>query len=257
MKWMKRSLPAACLLLCFLLLLPACAHDNYSDEMKIPYSADLDDSAGADAVERQGDHPDSTYFTSPDVYNMKSTYSLTVLHHFRTQQQTSEWSCGESAALMVLDWYGKLGDWNEASLAALRHPLNQADYNGYPGTTLLQEMDIFKGVGGFALTTTYDKPEGLSPEEIRQYLAAGDPILICWNTWGGHWMVIIGYDTMGTETTLDDVLITADPYDTSDHNQDGYVLYGAERVLENFTTFNIFTEDEGGNDNLFIVAVPE
>ena len=30
--------------------------------------------------------------------------------------------------------------------------------------------------------------------------------MIAWNDWGGHWQVIIGYDTMGTETTQDDVL---------------------------------------------------
>ena len=50
--------------------------------------------------------------------------TLTVLTHFRTMQQTSEWSCGVTAALMVLNWYGKLGDWNEESLAALRHSLD-------------------------------------------------------------------------------------------------------------------------------------
>jgi hypothetical protein len=41
--------------------------------------------------------------------------------------------------------------------------------------------------------------------------------MIGWNDWGGHWQVIIGYDTMGTEVEQDDVLIVADPYDTTDH----------------------------------------
>lgn len=40
--------------------------------------------------------------------------------------------------------------------------------------------------------------------------------------WGGHWQVIIGYDDMGTiDRTEDDVIILADAYDTTDHNQDG------------------------------------
>ena len=63
--------------------------------------------------------------------------------------------------------------------------------------------------------------------------------MIAWNDWGGHWQVIIGYDTMGT-----------------DHNQDGYGVYGAERLLYNFTMYDSFTEEEGGNDCLFIVASP-
>ena len=79
----------------------------------------------------------------------------------------------------------------------------------------------------------------------------------CWSqSWGGHWQVIIGYDTMGTETTQDDVIIVADPYDTTDHNQDGYGVYPAERLMYNFTMYDSFPESEGGNDMLFIVASP-
>ena len=50
---------------------------------------------------------------------------------------------------------------------------------------------------------------------------------------GGHWQVVIGYDDMGAETTQDDVMIMADPYDTTDYNQDGYFIYGAERFYYN------------------------
>ena len=81
--------------------------------------------------------------------------------------------------------------------------------------------------------------------------------MVCWNDWGGHWQVIIGYDTMGTETTQDDVIIVADPYDTTDHNQDGYGIYSAERFLYNFTFYNFFSEESGEpNDMCFLVAKP-
>lgn len=77
--------------------------ENFTDEMKIPYAVDLSPEDGADSVERSGDHENSPYFAHPDVYNMESTDTLTVLTHFRTMQQTSEWSCGVTAALMVLE----------------------------------------------------------------------------------------------------------------------------------------------------------
>lgn len=109
--------------------------------MKIPYAIDLSEEDGADSVERAGDHADSPYFAHPDVYNMESTDILTILHNFKTQQQTSEWSCGVTSALMVLEWYDRLGDWNEETLAALRHSLDGTELEGYPGTTLLQAMD--------------------------------------------------------------------------------------------------------------------
>ncbi|MDD3165000.1 MAG: papain-like cysteine protease family protein, partial [Oscillospiraceae bacterium] len=238
-------------------LLCACAAEkNFTDEMKIPYAADLSAEDGADSVERQGDHEDSAYYAAPDVYNMESTDTRTVLTHFKTQQQTSEWSCGASAALMVLQWYDALGDWDESSLAALRHPLSEEVYGDYPGTTLRQMTDMFSGVGGFDLVTTETKPDGVTLEDMTGWLADGKPILVCWIDWGGHWQVIIGYDTMGTASTADDVLLMADPYDATDHNQDGYGVYSAERMLSMFSLYGAFTADEGGSDLLFAVASP-
>ena len=61
----------------------------------------------------------------------------------------------------------------------------------------------------------------------------------------------------GREMTTEEIMkiIVADPYDTTDHNQDGYGVYGAERFLYNFTFYNFF---EGGelNDMCFLVAKP-
>ena len=230
--------------------------ENFSDEMKIPYATDLSPEDGADSVEREGDHADSPYFAHPDVYNMESTDTLTVLHNFKTQQQTSEWACGVTAALMVLEWYDKLGDWNEETLAELRHSLDGTELEGYPGTTLNHAVDIFNGVGGFDIETTADYPDGIWMENIQNWLAEGKPVMICWNDWGGHWQIIIGYDTMGTETQQDDVFLVADSYDTTDHNQDGYGVYPAERLMYNFTMYGAFPEEEGGSDMLFLVASP-
>ena len=53
------------------------------------------------------------------------------------------------------------------------------------------------------------------------------------------------------------MIIVADPYDTTDHNQDGYGIYCAERFLYNFTFYNFFSEESGEpNDMCFLVAKP-
>lgn len=221
-----------------------------SDSMKIAYAIDLSPEDGADSVEREGDVQNSPYFTANDYYNMESTDTLTILSKFKTIQQTSEWSCGVTCALMVLEYYDKLGDWNEETLAALRE-------NSTPGaTSLSQAMDIFDGVGGFSYETTYDHNdlEEITLGMIQERLKDGIPVMIAWNDWGGHWQIIIGYDTMGTETEADDVMIVADPYDTTDHNQDGYGVYGAERFYYNFTMYDFF--EDGPNDRLFLAAKP-
>ena len=228
---------------------------DHLDHMKIPYSVDLSPEDGADSVERLGDHAGSPYFSQLDFYHMEDTDSLTILTNFRTQQQTSEWSCGVSTVLMVLDWYGKLGDYNEASLSAYRE---QGDKPS--ATSLRQMLQMVEGVGGFDTYSTFDVEgdvaETFTLDYIQQTLKAGHPIMIGWNDWGGHWQAIIGYDTMGTPTEQDDVIIVADPYDTTDHNQDGYGVYPAERFIYNFTFYNFF-EDEEINDMAFVVATPK
>ncbi len=236
---------------------------NYTDEMKIPYTVDLSPEDGADSVERQGDHKDSPYFNRLDFYNMASTDTLTILPKFQTQQQTSEWSCGVSSALMVLNFYGKLGENNEETLAKYRSVgLTSGKGGSEPSSTSLKQLiDIFEGVGGFTLTSSFDYADddalaaAFSLRTIRDYLAEGTPVMIGWNDWGGHWQVVIGYDTMGTEVEQDDVLIVADPYDTTDHNQDGYGVYPAERFIYNFTFYDFFG-DEDGNLMRFLVAKP-
>jgi len=82
-------------------------------------------------------------------------------------------------------------------------------------------------------------------------LSNGIPILIGWDEWGGHWQVIIGYDDMGTADTQDDVLILADPYDTTDHLQDGYVIESFERLVYGWGA----AFDERGH-NVFLIAAP-
>ena len=236
---------------------PALGDGNFTDDMKIEYGVDLSPEDGADSVERLGDHADSPYFPHLDVYNMVSTNTLTILTHFKTIQQTSEWSCGPAAALMVLEWYGQRGRYNEESLATLR-----AQGATPTATSLSQMVDMFHGVGGFACYSAIDagdRARGVfTPRYIQQTLGSGAPIIIGWNDWGGHWQVIIGYDNLGTETEQDDVILVADPYDTTDHNQDGYGLYPAQRFLCNFTFYDLFSQDSGElNDFCFLVVTPE
>lgn len=226
---------------------------NYSDEMKMDYRSDYAD-GGANAVERKGDHEDSPYFYHADFYNAESGDGLYILPQFKTIQQTSWWSCGVSCTEMVLEYYGKRADWNEQSLARLRENHEEL----HVGTCLDQIIDMFQAVGGFELETTYDyadNPDAVTMSFIREHIAAGIPLIVGWNDWGGHWQIIIGYDTMGTEYEGDDVIIVADPFDTTDHNQDGYGVYSADRFINNFTFFDFFTEaPDHARDKCFVAV---
>jgi hypothetical protein len=159
------------------------------------------------------------YYQSLDFYSMQSDSSLTLLEKFKTYQQTTDVTCGPSCALMVLDYVGKLGNYDEMSLKALRGTLQDTTY-------LRHLLNIFDAVGGVDYVSTFDYArKDITPSLFPDFLKKGIPVIIGTNEWGGHWQTVIGYDTMGTGTTQDDVLILADPYDRTDHHEDGYIVY--------------------------------
>ncbi len=201
---------------------------DYSDEHKIPHDTTVL-REGAAGFERMCDVKKSPYFCSYDFYNMKSSGRLTILEHFKTAQQCSEVTCGPVCALMVLEHFGKREGRNETVLAALRGTNRDT-------TNLRQLLNIFDAVEGIQYESSYDfnYTSALDmPQDIfLRYLQRGIPVIVGSNYWGGHWQVVIGYDNMGTpENLFDDMLIIADPYDTVDHNQDGYIIYPFQRLF--------------------------
>ncbi|MCL2120720.1 MAG: hypothetical protein FWH28_00540 [Clostridiales bacterium] len=234
-----------------------------------------------------GDLEDSTYWPLHDYYNSASGGSLTMLKGFRTTQQATGWTCGPTSALMVLDWFGLRGDLNEQDLSSLRQHPRQTG-----ATNLQQMINIFDGLtalhaagigewGEWEILSSYDfltpaeaeeeeeeAEEETEPSDERQnlmsveelmdgslfqeLLSRGIPILIGWNSFGGHWQVIIGYDDRGSEDTKDHVLILADPYDTTDHYNDGYNVQSLERFVFDWSA----GFDPDFDHGVFLAAVP-
>ena len=247
---------------------------------------DYDEYGGADAYGNAGDNENSRYYVNPDFYNMKSDDQVKIIPNFKTMQQTTEWSCGNVTALMVLNHFGKT-DTNEMEIAEIMKSSTDLDtpdakpgsannFHEY-GSDVSQLYDYFNNLEGFkVLESNYkenfndddliseeDRP---SPADIGNLKAtfssmslytsdnddnsenfvedakdsyfvkwiidnieASRPIMVEWADWDGHWQAIIGYDNNGTPEIGDDILIFADPYDTSDHWQDGYYYYPLER----------------------------
>ena len=75
-------------------------------------------SAGPSSFANSGDHEDSPYFSQLDVYNLKSTDTLTILSEFETYQQTTEVTCGPASALMVLNHFGE-NNYDELEIAEM------------------------------------------------------------------------------------------------------------------------------------------
>lgn len=79
---------------------------------------DYDENAGADNYANSGDNKNSKFYKSPDFYNMKSDEQTIIIPKFKTIQQSTEWSCGNATALMVLENYDVKG-YNEMKLAEI------------------------------------------------------------------------------------------------------------------------------------------
>ena len=199
------------------------------------------------------DHANSRYYVFNDYYNMVSDETLHILTHFETYQQTTEYTCGAACALMVLNWFGQKR-YHERLVGQLIESREGS------GSTVENIADLFDLIGWnveyhAGTDLKFDTIEGFE-QSVIDFIDRGIPILVDWVDWAGHWQVIIGYDDMGTADTQDDVLIVADPYDTTDHNQDGYGIYPAARFFSTFDMYGQFPEKEGGNHNLFLIASP-
>ncbi len=206
---------------------------------------------GAAAAPAEINHAESIYFTEPDFYNMTSTDSLIILPKYPTYQQTTEYTCGPAAALTVLQYY-KNNNYDEMQLAAEMKTSDKV------GTNTANMAKFFEKIGWNVKSSLTSKPiETYSDFKkfVVRNLQRGVPILVENVEWGGHWRVIIGYDSMNIDSDLDDVLIFVDPYDTSDHKQDGYTIGNGWRFFSMWYDHSLLPKNQ--RNQPFVVTYPK
>lgn len=204
-------------------------------------------SGGAAAFAGIGDHADSRYYVVNDFYTMKSGGGLHLLPEFAPCQQTEEYSCACACALMVLRYFGETS-YDEQQLCRM------AGTDTVEGTTPAQLEALFTGLGWQTDSHIGSDAAFASPEEWRTFLVQrideGTPVMVDWVDWGGHWQVVIGVDDCGTDSVWDDVMIFADPYDVTDHYQDGYYTFPLGRF------FSMWKEGSGDGVQPYVTARP-
>ena len=184
--------------------------------------------SGASAFAGKTNHLNSRYYVFNDFFNMESDETLHILTHFQTYQQTTEYTCGAACSLMVLNWFGK-SRYHEMLVGQLIESIPGK------GSTVGNIADFFDLIGWEVDYHADTELRFQEPEDFERYVIDSidnhTPILV---DWAGHWQVIIGIDTCGTEGPYDDVLIFADPYDVSNHLHfpaGPFLLYVAGRPL--------------------------
>ena len=127
-----------------------------------------------------------------DFDTFKSNDHLTVLTLKSYRQQVTNYSCGAVLAMTVMSWYGKPvnnSDADEEQVARGMYP----NVSEKAGINPEQIVAWFKRQGMNASWLT-----GGSREMLRQNLKNGIPTMVEWMDWGGHWVVVVGYDSRGT-----------------------------------------------------------
>lgn len=238
---------------------PAVANAVYGQKQRIPFGERQLEEYGVTDYSGTTDFlnvENSPYWTDNDYFDMKSGGTLTMLEGYKTQSQSTGWACVATSAVTVLEWYGLRGDLNEEDLGALRGT-ERARFFG--GTSLKELENIYDnltkiGIGTWEyIDNNNSDPEATfhNPAWIKEQLSLGHPIQVIWNSFGAHGQVIIGYDDLGTEETADDQVILMDPYDTTDHDNNGYVVQSYERLI-----YGVLTWDEPGEDVKYMAVWP-
>lgn len=194
----------------------------------------------------------SPYFKTVDVYNLRSEGSLTVLSNFVTRQQHAHHTCGPVAAQMVLDHYHSNGVVDELSIGKVMGT------SQFKGTDVAGMARFFEKMN-WQVTDSRKTPAPNTYDGFKRWvqtnLRAYTPIMVENVDWGGHWRVIIGIDDMGTDIEDDDVLILADPFDSTDHVRDGYNVTSAMRFY--YMWFDHKLYPGGQQDKIYLIAKPK
>lgn len=169
---------------------------------------------------KENKQPDENLQTHGDFYVTDITKGTPregfTLLDVDSYQQTTEYSCGPSAVVTLLDYFGKQGD--EMTI------VEEMGTSTTTGTTP-EQMANWLDAHGFDASWH----ENGNLDTLTNNLKKQIPTLVEWSDWGGHWVLVVGYDTRNTETIWDDVIIFADPYDRHDDNMDGLTWFNAGR----------------------------
>ena len=274
---LKRLLPAifvSTIIVCFVALLVGLLAKpqknavipygpEVSKEQLIPYNGYYyENISGPAQYQQKRDHLDSPYFGMVDFYAASNNENFVILNRFKTYQQTSEYTAGCACAIMVTNYLG--GETFNESYCGELSDTGSDTHTSATGVLGATPSNLEIAINRLEYTTTLNTAEfpfanySEFASWVRENLENNEPIIVYYNNRLinnldvlGHYSVIIGIDSMGTDDTYDDVLVFAEPYDTYDHRQDGYSVWNLE------TFYNLWATPvtEGSNNYAYTYIV--
>jgi hypothetical protein len=198
--------------------------------------------------------PPPDYYTGINFDTLKSNDHLTVIPLKSIRQQVTDYTCGPVAAMNVMAFYGVNFSPDDADEFRIAREMNistdgTSNETISLGLTPEQAALWFNRQGWNATWGTNG-----TIEMLRENLKSGHPVMVEWIDWGGHWVVVVGYDTRGSELFWDDVIIFADSVDCHDDRVDGITYFNAGEFDSMWFDSHYFPE--GMKNRAYVIAKP-
>lgn len=166
------------------------------------------------------------------LINKKGLYFIEGLKGY---QQTTDYTCGPVVLMEISLYYHKDNITADSSTEmriareAGTRSFDVVKKGGKPGTTP-DEMKRWLETHGFDVRIDYEeKADGSALKQLKDNIMNGIPTIVEWSDIGGHWEIVVGYDTRDNDDPWDDVIIFADSFDRYDDYNDGYSFVNANR----------------------------
>jgi predicted double-glycine peptidase len=151
------------------------------------------------------------------TFNLKSNQKLTLLD-IKGYQQSTDYTCAAAAVMSILKYYGVFSD-NDLNTVTEMKISHEMGTSSEKGTTPQQIVDWLNNNG-------FEAHYGINGtiEMLQDNVKKGTPTLVEWIDWGGHWVVVAGYQKLGKHYSDDkDTIFFADP---ESHDNNVKTIYG-------------------------------
>lgn len=157
-------------------------------------------------------------------FGFHANENLTLLG-VKAYQQTEEYTCGPAIVMSLMNYYGMMSTTQMNKSTELRIA-KEMGTSVTEGTSEKQMVD-WLGKNGF----TVKHGENGTISMLRNNLKNNIPVIVEWIDWGGHWVIVSGYNKKGkTPEENQDTLFLADPS----------IDYDNVKTIEGITTFNAY-----------------
>jgi predicted double-glycine peptidase len=140
-----------------------------------------------------------------NFYELKSAKKL-VLLKIKGYQQTEDYTCGPASVMSLMHYYDMLKDeeMNKKTELRISKEMGTSKIKG----TSPKQMGAWLKRHGFKVQSGENGTIGM----LQQNLKKGIPTLVEWIDWGGHWVIVAGYNAEGKSPSEDkDTIFFADP----------------------------------------------